>query len=122
MGGCASRGKRGARGAALELEAGDSGAETPPMVELDGSEPWCADEAGDAGGACRGLVTAAAQLQLLCGPDADVRRGNGAWWVTHAHHAVFCTDDDDLRRAALGGLRQWQRFVQRRPALSRYPF
>ena len=66
---------------------------------------------------CSGLVENSADL--LTRADAVPLVENGDFWLAHVHHAVFCTDDKELVRAALWGLSRWHR---RHAQLSRYPF
>lgn len=123
MGGLFSRSHTAAApyGEAFDLEEQPvDGSTTSPIVELDGNAPLCSAENELAPG-CTGLVESAAQLQLLVGPDATVKVGHGEWWITHVYHAAFCSDDEEYKHAALAGLRQWQRSVQTRPRLSRWP-
>lgn len=92
------------------------------MVELDGEGPVCvaANEHADA---CSGFMVSADQLRLLIGPNASVSPGHGDWWIAHVCHASICVGDDaEYTRAAVDGLRQWYRDVQRRRQPSRYPF
>jgi hypothetical protein len=105
----------------FSLEEVSDGASTPPVVELDGEGPRCA-ALDPSVSECSGLVETADQLRLLCDADCEVKLGHGDWWFTHVYHAVFCTTDPNYWRAALDGLRRWQRYAQRRKRISSYPF
>ena len=66
---------------------------------------------------CSGLVENSADL--LARAETDPQLEGGDFWLAHVHHAVFCTDDKELVRAALWGLSRWHRKHKR---ISRYPF
>lgn len=96
-------------------------ADLSPVVELDGEGPRCTAFDPSAS-ECSGLVEAVDQLRLLYGTDCEVKLGHGKWWTVHVYHAVFCTADEELRRAALDGLRRWQCYAQQRKRISSFPF
>ncbi len=66
---------------------------------------------------CSGLVENSADL--LTRAETDPQLEGGDFWLVHVHHAVFCTEDKELVRAALWGLSRWHR---RHKQISRYPF
>lgn len=66
---------------------------------------------------CTGLVENSADLRARA--EADPQLEGGDFWIAHVHHAVFCTEDKELVRAALWGLSRWHR---RHARIPRYPF